>query len=108
MNARFPLALPFVASFMLGGAVFAEEGDIEAGRQLYNTRMCNLCHTLRGESGQMAQFGGSLDDLGVKRDAAWIASYLKEPKSVIPNSPMPATGLTDREIADLIAFLLSH
>ncbi len=94
--------------FVLFGTAGAKDGDVESGRQLYNARMCNLCHTLAGESGQMAQFGGPLDNLAAKRDAAWIRSYLKEPKSVLPNSPMPATGLTDREIADLTAFLLSH
>lgn len=108
MKAPILVACSFVASLVAFEAVCAEDGDIESGRQLYSTRMCTLCHTLAGESGQMAQFGGSLDNLAAKRDAAWIRRYLKDPKSVIPNSPMPASGLTDKEISDLTAFLLSN
>ncbi|WP_200334135.1 c-type cytochrome [Thiocystis violacea] len=56
----------------------------------------------------MAQVGGPLDDLAARRSADWIMQYLKCPKSVIPSSEMPPTELTDQQIADLTAFLLSH
>jgi mono/diheme cytochrome c family protein len=58
MKSRILIAFPFAASFLLAGTASAEDGNVESGRQLYSARMCNLCHTLGGESGQMAQFGG--------------------------------------------------
>lgn len=105
LNRLIPtLALPL----LLITTTAMADGDIESGRQLYNDQMCNLCHSLAGEVGQMAQVGGPLDGVGGKRDAAWIERYLKDPKSVIPNSQMPATGLNNQQIADLTAFLLAH
>ncbi len=98
------LALPL----LLMTTTAMADGDVEAGRQLYNDQMCNLCHRLAGEVGQMAQVGGPLDGVGEKRDESWIKRYIKDPKSVIPNSQMPATGLSDQQIADLTAFLLTH
>lgn len=84
-----------------------EEGDVQAGRQLYTAKLCNLCHTLAGEMGQLAHLGGPLDQLGTRRDASWLRGYLKSPTSVLPEAKMPRFELTDREITDLITYLLS-
>lgn len=109
MSHRRSLHCTFIAAALLTNATgaSAEGGDTQAGKAIYAARLCNLCHTLAGESGQMAHVGGSLDALATRRDAAWIERYLRDPKSVIPSSQMPSPGLTDREIADLIAFLLA-
>ncbi|NEV63963.1 c-type cytochrome [Thiorhodococcus minor] len=91
----------------LCGPVHALDGEAAAGKQIYDEQMCNLCHRLAGESGPMAHVGGSLDGLAQRRDADWIRRYLKNPQSVIPESQMPPSPLTDPQIDDLIAFLLS-
>lgn len=95
------LALPLL---LMTNTALAD-GDFESGKKLYNDQMCNLCHSLAGEVGQMAHVGGPLDGVGEKRDADWIKRYVKDPKSVIPGSQMPPTGLSDQQIADLTAFL---
>lgn len=109
MTLRPSLTLLIIATSFLTIATpaRAQSGDIQAGQAIYAAQMCNLCHSRAGESGPMAHVGGSLDGLASKRDAAWIDGYLRDPKSVIPNSQMPKTGLTDEELADLIAFLLA-
>jgi cytochrome c2 len=88
--------------------IVAQDGDIQAGQAIYEAQMCNLCHTLGGKSGAMAHVGGVLDQLATRRDADWIERYIRNPQSVIPKSQMPKTTLTDREIRDLIAFLLAQ
>lgn len=109
MNTQFPRLL-LMTSLLVSSIqpTRAEDGDIQRGQQLYTEQMCNLCHTLAGESGTMAQVGGSLDNLAAKRDANWVKQYIRDPKSLIPNSVMPKSELSDQAIADLAAFLLAH
>jgi mono/diheme cytochrome c family protein len=84
-----------------------EEGNPEAGRLVYEAKLCNLCHIVAGELGPMSDLGGSLDGVGERRDAAWLALYFTDPKAAIPNATMPAANLTEQELADLVAYLLS-
>lgn len=109
MTLHSSLTLLLIVTPLLTSAASAraQTGDIQAGQAIYAAQMCSLCHSRAGESGPMAHVGGSLDGLSSRRDAAWIEGYLRDPKSVIPNSQMPKTGLTDQELADLIAFLLA-
>ncbi len=109
MTLRPSLTLFIIAATLMTSAMpaSAQTGDIQAGQAVYAAQMCSLCHSRAGESGPMAHVGGPLDGLASRRDAAWIEGYLRDPKSVIPNSQMPKTGLTDQELADLIAFLLA-
>ena len=86
----------------------ADEGPVARGRQIYSIKACNLCHSLGGESGPMASTGGVLDRISDKRDDIWIQSYLKNPQSVLPGAEMPKVDLSDAEIEDLTAFLLSR
>ena len=102
------IAAALIGCAVVAGTALADDGDSQRGKQLYSAKMCNLCHTLAGESGPMAQVGGPLDGLAAKRDAAWMNAYLKDPTKVIPNAQMPKTELTDQEIADLTAYLLSR
>ncbi len=102
------VTLMLLGFILVIGVSSAEEGDVQSGQRIYAEKMCNLCHTLAGESGPMAELGGPLDQIGATRDAAWIRLYLKDPTAALPGAQMPPAELTDQEIADLIAFLLSH
>ena len=55
----------------------------------------------------MAKMGGPLDGVGGKRDQAWLAEFLKNPKSKEPDIKMPALRLTDEERDAVIEYLLS-
>ena len=79
----------------------------EEERETFETKKCITCHSLGAEKGAAAQLGGALDGVGSKRDAAWLKSYLLDPKSQIPDAKMPKQTLTDKELEDLVEYMLS-
>ncbi len=82
----------------------AEGGDAEKGKEVYNAKKCGLCHTVDGSGGKK---GGDLSDVGDKKDAEWLTSYMKDPKAVVPEAKMPAFKGSDEELQDLVAYLLT-
>ena len=68
------------------------------GQAVFDKNGCANCHTGRAPK---------LDHIGSKRDAAWIAAYVKDPKSKDPSSKMPgfAGKITDPDLAALGAYL---
>jgi cytochrome c oxidase subunit 2 len=76
---------------------------------------CIICHTMAGVSGGIA--GPNLSHVGSRTtiaagllpaDSAGFAHWLHDPPSVKPGSLMPNIGLTDQEIAALVAYLESR
>jgi mono/diheme cytochrome c family protein len=100
-HTRLLAALLGVASM----AGFAHAGA-EDGKALYD-KQCKVCHSIAGEKGMMGDKGGPLDGTGAKHDAAWLTAYLQDPKSKIPEAKMPKMKLSEQQIADLVAFLLT-
>jgi len=90
---------------VVAGASLAR-GGADEGKALYETK-CKVCHSIAGDAGKMADKGGPLDGVGAKRDAAWLRAYLKDPKSQMPDAKMPKMSLTDQQLDDLIAFMLT-
>jgi cytochrome c2 len=78
----------------------------DEGKALYQTK-CRPCHSVGGEGGKLADKGGPLDGIGGKRDATWLHAYLKDPKSQVPDTKMGKIPLTNPQIDDLVAFLLT-
>jgi nitric oxide reductase subunit C len=79
----------------------AEEGEKIFGKK------CMVCHSLGETHGPMAQLGGSLDGVGSKRDAAWLKACLIDPLVYFPSGKFPKQNFTDKELDDLVAYLLS-
>ena len=92
-----------IAVLAAASAVWA---GADAGKAFYDEK-CKACHSIAGEGGKMAKLGGPLDDVGAKRDAAWLRAYLKDPKSQIPKAKMPKMPLTDQQLDDVIAYMLT-
>ncbi len=84
----------------------ANAGPAEDGQALYE-KQCKICHKIGGDGGKMADKGGALDGVGAKHDAAWLKAYLQDPKAKVPDSKMPKMKLTDDQIDQLVAFLLT-
>ena len=81
----------------------AKAGD---GKEIYDKK-CKACHSIGGVGGPMAKMGGALDDVGSKRDEAWLRAYFKDPKSKVPDAKMPKLSLTDDEWNSVVAYMLT-
>ncbi len=86
---------------LLAGTAWSAEAP-----EIYNKK-CKACHSIAGAGGPMAKTGGALDDVGAKRDEAWLRAYLKDPKSKMDNAKMPKIAVSDAEMDQLVAYLLT-
>ena len=107
MSKRQIVAGVLVTSLWLtvgAGTVFA---GADEGKKVFEAKKCMNCHSLGSEKGPMAKLGGPLDGVGAKRDAAWLKGYLMDPKSKVPNAKMPKQNLTEKDVDDLVQYMLS-
>jgi nitric oxide reductase subunit C len=81
-------------------------GGADEGKALYD-KQCKVCHSIAGDAGKMADKGGKLDGVGSKRDAAWLKTYLTDPKAAMPEAKMPKMKLSPQQLDDLIAYMLT-
>ena len=84
----------------------ASASDADYGRALFAAKGCSGCHRHDTVPGS-GEFGGA--DVPVLTDYAadpdFLRVWLKDPKSVRPNTRMPNLGLSQGEIEALIIFL---
>ena len=92
----------------------APPGDAARGEQLFETVGCTGCHLREADSTRDDYFpqlnrlhGPNLIRLGNKVSSGWLYAWLKNPKQYNPGTRMPSLRLSDREAADLAAYLLS-
>jgi nitric oxide reductase subunit C len=76
------------------------------GAALYEKK-CKVCHSIGGVGGPKKDLGGALDDVGTKRDEAWLRAYFKDPKSKIENAKMPKLPLSDADWDALVKYMLT-
>lgn len=76
------------------------------GRELVDAQGCRSCHTI---AGQGANIGPSLDGVAGRRTAAYIHSYIEDPKNLNPNAMMPAflPPLSHEQVEDITQYLLT-
>lgn len=104
---------PLLAGDLVGGrcAVCHRGDDVPgepyagAGRRLFVEAGCQGCHEVDGVSAP--RIGPPLGSVGRKVRPRWLAWWLRDPKAYLPRTRMPNFLLSDQEIADLSAFLLS-
>ncbi|MEQ1689848.1 MAG: cytochrome c oxidase subunit II [Gemmatimonas sp.] len=105
-------------------------GDAERGRQIYSRSSCIGCHVIKGNPMSMGPIGPSLTHVGSRHtlaaglypnDSRHMAFWIKNARHMKPGSIMPTIGkglydpilktpvtlggLTDAEIADVVAYL---
>jgi mono/diheme cytochrome c family protein len=73
------------------------------GRRLFQQKGCIGCHSIGGQGGKI---GPALDDVGLRRSAAWMMQHFRDPQSVTPGSVMPKFGFTEAEAKALTEFLV--
>lgn len=76
-------------------------GSATAGAQVFAAN-CASCH---GEGGKNGQVGPSLYDAGLK--AGQVAYMVRYPQGVDKESGMPKLPLTDKQVADVAAYVAS-
>lgn len=75
-----------------------------AGKKLVAQLQCAGCHRINGEG---ATVGPDLSHEGSKRDADWLIRHFKDPQGVSPGSIMPRFSLSEEELKNLAAYMLS-
>jgi cytochrome c oxidase subunit 2 len=108
------------------------QGDAERGRQIYSRSACIGCHVVRGNPSSIGVIGPDITHFGSRHtlaaalypnDARHLARWIKNSRAMKPGSIMPTLGrgerdpitgqvmsvgsLSDQEIADIVAYLLS-
>ena len=72
-----------------------------AGKQTWQTKNCNDCHTILGIGGY---FAPELTKVADRRDAVWLSSFLTDPQVAKPGTTMPLQTLTAVQADQLVAF----
>ena len=95
---------------VIPGAAFAQGGSVqEKGIAIFVEKRCYTCHTvkaeaaqidaaktafaqskgveLKEESGDKDAKGGDLSNVGAEEDAAWFATFLKDPEGYFQDTP---------------------
>ena len=107
-------------------------GNAHRGRQIFSSRTCIGCHAIAGNPTAMGVIGPNLTHFGSRstigaglypNTPAYLALWIKNARAMKPGSLMPALGigetdrtlktkvtaagggLTDQEIADIVAYL---
>lgn len=98
------------------GAEVAESATPEQkGRALFVSKGCVACHTVEGVPGATGKVGPDLTTIASRPQIAGVVEntpdnlkrWLKNPPALKPGTAMPNLGLTDEEVENLVAFLLT-
>jgi len=119
---RVPSGLLYLSAiaavFTLAGcgraqAVEMPGGDVERGRATIAALPCGSCHTIAGIRNARGLVGPPLTGIASRSMIAGelpntpenLVHWVQAPKSVEPNTAMPALGLTDQQARDVAAYL---
>ena len=93
-------------------------GDTARGAELFAQRQCIGCHAINGYEGatartgpdltyfaQRKKFAGYMIDNDINASAENVSAWIKDPQAVKPGAQMPDLGLSDEDVADLVAYL---
>jgi cytochrome c551/c552 len=86
-------------------ASVSAKGNDSEGYALMKKYGCLSCHKLHGVGSTV---GPVLDDIGTKREAEWMARWIKNSSSIKPNSRMPPFFYLPEEHIRVIAEYLSQ
>ncbi len=91
-------------------------GDVDNGRQLFQSKGCIACHVAPGVPGASGTIGPNLTGIANttrRRELAGaipntpenLRRWVQDPQSVKPGTMMPKLGLSDKEADDIVALL---
>lgn len=88
-------------------------GDPERGRHVVQQYACIVCHEIPGIVGASVPVGPPLATMGRRRFIAGVilntpdnmVRWLRAPERIVPDGAMPNLGVTERDAADMAAYL---
>ncbi len=75
---------------------------VVAGKQVFQTKNCNDCHTILGIGGYYAP---DLTKVISRRSAPWVTAWLTDPQAMMPGTTMPNQRLTRDQVNNLVEFV---
>ena len=100
------IGVSFFAGLLTGLPAVAEQTDetIQRGQDVFKANKCMRCHSIEGEGGRL---GPDLTHVGSHRETTWLHTFLKDPRSIIPQGKQPPFKGTDQEREELVTYLSS-
>ncbi len=80
------------------------ESVIKAGEETVKTVGCLTCHAVDGLG---TDFAPALDSVGAKVTPNYLRQWINDPKAYDPDTSMPSLRLSNREIDNVVAYLMS-
>lgn len=94
----------------------SKAGDPQKGKELITSKGCIACHIIQGVPGAVGTVGPDLSKVASAQTIAGgkltptednLKKWLKNPPGVKSDTLMPNLGLTDTEVSNLVAYLLT-
>ena len=86
-------------------ATYAEsQRAIKAGEETVKTVGCLTCHAVDGLG---SDFAPALDSVGAKVTPGYLRQWIQDPKAYDPDTSMPSLRLSNSEIDNVVAYLVS-
>ncbi len=82
-------------------------GSVANGKKIFKEIGCLACHGIDDVTSHHADFAPDLSSVGSKLSAAFIYTWIKNPRHFNPDTRMPVLRLTNQEAADVTAYLMS-
>jgi mono/diheme cytochrome c family protein len=76
----------------------------ESGKQVFEDKSCNACHTINGVGGKI---GPDLSVYGLQRTKEWMIQHHLNPRSLVGGSIMPDFSYSESELEALALYLSS-
>lgn len=109
-----PLCRAVLAAIVAAAAPAHAVKEVERGRQLLAQYQCGSCHSIPGVPSAGARLASSLKDFGLRsyiagrlaNRADTLARWIEQPKALVPDTAMPAMGVTPDDARAMAAYLL--
>ncbi len=103
------VALVFVVALVLACvavAFSAPQANAKKGEEVYAKQNCKLCHSIANVGNKK----NPLDGVGAKLTEDQLKKWVRTPKEMNPKTLMaayPASKISDADLADLVAYMLT-
>ncbi len=87
-------------------ALAAPRADVKKGEEVYAKNNCKMCHSIAGVGNKK----NPLDGVGSKLTEDLMKKWIRTPKEMEPKNNMmayPVAKISDADLADLVAYLMT-